>query len=146
LREEEMLDGYYAIVTSELQQTDGKIIDIYRGLWRIEESFKITKSDLEARPVHLSREDHIQAHFLICFIALVISRILQHRVGNNFSVSKILESLNKICCSHVKENLYVFDYRDDVTDAVGKAFEIDFTRKYMKLGEIKKILGEVKKS
>lgn len=145
LREEEMLDGYYAIVTSELHQSDDAIIDTYRGLWRIEESFRITKGDLEARPVYLSREDRIQAHFLICFIALVIARILQHRVVNNYSVSKILESLNNVCCSHVKENLYMFDYRDDVTDAVGEAFGIDFTKKYMKLGEIKKILGEVKK-
>jgi transposase len=145
LREEELLDGYYAIVTSELHQTDDKIIDIYRGLWKIEESFKITKSDLEARPVYLSREDRIQAHFLICFIALVIARLLQHRVGSGYSVSKILESLGNINCSHVKENLYIFDYRDDITDTVGEAFGIDFTNKYMTLGEIKKILGEVKK-
>lgn len=143
--EEEMLDGYYAIVTSELKLSDDRIIELYRGLWKIEESFKITKSDLEARPVYLSREDRIQAHFLICFISLVLSRILQHRLENVFPVSSILESLGKVCCSHVKENLYIFDYRDDVTDAAGKALGIDFTKKYMKFGEIKKILGEVKK-
>ena len=145
LKEEEMFDGYYAIVTSEFHQTDDRIIDIYRGLWKIEESFKITKSDLEARHVHLSREDRIQAHFLICFIALTIARILQHKVENRFPASKILESLGKVCCSHVKENIYMFDYRDEVTDAVGNALDIDFSKKYMKLGEIKKILGEVKK-
>jgi transposase len=145
LREEEMLDGYYAIVTSEFNQTDDRIIEIYRGLWKIEESFKITKSDLEARPVYLSREDRIQAHFLICFIALTISRILQHKVGGKYSASRILESLGGVCCSHVKENYYMFDYRDEVTDAVGQALDIDFSRKFMKLGEIKKILGEVKK-
>lgn len=145
LKEEEMLDGYYAIVTSELHQTDDRIIEIYRGLWKIEESFKVTKSDLEARPVYLSREDRIQAHFLICFVALTISRILQHKLGNKFPASRILESLSKVCCSHVKENYYMFDYRDEVTDAVGDALGIDFSNKYMKLGEIKKILGEVKK-
>jgi hypothetical protein len=79
-REEEALDGYYTIVTSESNKEDAEIIDIYRGLWKIEESFKITKSDFEARPVYLSREDRIQAHFLICFISLTIARILQHRV------------------------------------------------------------------
>ena len=118
---------------------------IYRGLWRIEEPFKITKSDLESRPVYLSREDRIQAHFLICFIALVIARILQHRVGNRYSVSKILESLGNVCCSHVQENCYLFDYRDEVTDAIGEALNIDFNKKFMQLGEIKKILGDVKK-
>ncbi len=146
LKEEEMLDGYYAIVTSEFKESDDQIIDIYRGLWRIEESFKITKSDLESRPVYLSREDRIQAHFLICFIALVIARILQHRVGNQYSVSKILESLGNVCCSHVQENCYLFDYRDEVTDAIGEALNIDFSKKFMQLGEIKKILGNVKKS
>lgn len=145
LKEEEKLDGYYAIISSEFGLTEDRIIEIYRGLWKIEESFKITKSDLEARPVHLSREDRIQAHFLICFIALTISRLLQHRLGNKFSVSKILESLSKVCCSHIKENIYMFDYGDEVTAACSEALGLDFSKKYMKLGEIKKILGEVKK-
>lgn len=145
LKEEEKLDGYYAIISSELKLTEDRIIEIYRGLWKIEESFKITKSDIEARPVHLSREDRIQAHFLICFVSLTISRILQYRLNNKFSVSKILESLRNVSCSHIKENIYMFDYRDEVTDACSESFGIDFKSKYMKLGEIKKILGEVKK-
>ena len=73
LKEEEKYDGYYAIVTSEWKESDDRIIEIYRGLWKIEESFKIAKSDLEARPVYVSREDRIQSHFLICFISLVIT-------------------------------------------------------------------------
>ncbi|HCU01437.1 TPA: IS1634 family transposase [Candidatus Nomurabacteria bacterium] len=145
LKEEEKFDGYYAIVTSEWKESDDRIIEIYRGLWKIEESFKITKSDLEARPVYVSREDRIQSHFLICFISLVISRILQHRLGNKYCVTKIIESLRNVSCSHAKENLHLFDYRDEVTDAIGEVLGIDFTKKFMKLGEIKKILGEVKK-
>jgi len=93
LKEEEKYDGYYSIVTSEIKETDERIIEMYRGLWRIEESFKVTKSDLETRPVYLSREEHIKAHFLICFIALVIARLLQHRTNNKYSVGRILESL-----------------------------------------------------
>jgi len=145
LKEEEKYDGYYVIITSELNKSDDEIINIYRGLWKIEESFKITKSDFEARPVYLSREDRIQAHFLICFVALVIARILQYRVKKKYNASRILESLSKVCCSHIKENYYLFDYRDEVTDAVGKALDIDFTKKFMRLGDIKKILGSVKK-
>jgi len=145
LKKEEEMDGYYAIVTSEFRETDELIIEMYRGLWRIEESFRVTKSDLETRPVYLSLEDHIRAHFLTCFIALVIARLLQYKVGNKFSVGKIMESLNKVSCSHVEQNLYLFDYCDEVTEAVGSAIGIDFGLKYMKLGEIKKILGEVKK-
>jgi len=145
LKKEEEMDGYYAIVTSEFRETDERIIEMYRGLWRIEESFRVTKSDLETRPVYLSLEDHIRAHFLTCFIALVIARILQHKVENKYSVGKIMESLNKVSCSHLEQNLYLFDYCDEVTEAVGSAIGIDFGMKYMKLGEIKKILGEVKK-
>ena len=68
LREEEALDGYYVIITSEYEESSDRIIEMYRGLWKIEESFRVTKSDLEARPVFVSREDHIQAHFLTCFV------------------------------------------------------------------------------
>lgn len=145
LKEEEKLDGYYAIVTSELKKTDDKIIEIYRGLWKIEESFKITKSDLETRPVYLSRKDRIESHFLICYISLVIARILQYRIDNKYYVSNILESLAKVCCSYISENTYLFEYRNDVTDTIGEVLKIDFSRKYMTIGEIKKILGEVKK-
>jgi hypothetical protein len=95
LRQEEKFDGYYAIITSEWKKTDQEIIDIYRGLWRIEEAFKVTKSDLAARPVYLSRNDHIQAHFLICFIALVIVRLLALSLGNKYSIPAIVESLKQ---------------------------------------------------
>jgi len=144
LREEERFDGYYAIVTSEWQKTDEEIIDIYRGLWQIEEAFKVTKSDLKSRPVYLSREDHIEAHFLICFVALVIARLLVVRLGNKFSIPKIVESLNRASGSRLEENWYVFNHADEVTRAVGESLNVDLNRKYLKLGEIKKILGATK--
>lgn len=146
LREEEKFDGYYAIVTSEWQKKDEEIIDIYRGLWQIEEAFKVTKSDLKARPVYLSREDHIEAHFLICFVALVIARLLVVRLGNKFSIPKIVESLNRASGSRLEENWFVFNHTDEVTSAVGKLLNVDLSRKYLKLAEIKKILGATKKS
>ena len=76
IAEEEKLDGYYAIVTSEMEKTDEEVIDIYRGLWRIEETFKVTKSELDDRPVYVSTKEHIETHFLTCYLALVISRVL----------------------------------------------------------------------
>jgi transposase len=146
LAEEEKYDGYYAIVSSEIGKTDEEIIEIYRGLWKIEESFRVTKSDLAARPVYLSREDHIQAHFLICFIALVIARLLQEKLGGSFSVSAIAESLSKSCCTLLEENWYVLDHVDDVTAALRDCMGIDLTRKYLTHGEIKNILANAKKS
>ena len=146
LAEEEKYDGYYAIVTSELDMEDEKIIEMYRGLWEIEESFKITKSDLETRPVYLSRQDHIEAHFLICFISLVLARLLEKGLNRKYSVTAILESLNKCSCSLMEQNLYLFDYYDDILRAIGKELKIDFSKKYRTVKEIKKIIGDSKKT
>lgn len=79
---QEYLDlmGYYTIMTSETGKTDKDIISKYHGLSRIEDSFRITKSDLEARPVFVSTPEHINAHFLTCFIALTMIRIIQHKI------------------------------------------------------------------
>jgi transposase len=145
LKQEEELDGYYAIVTSEWKETDEKIIEIYRGLWKIEESFKVTKSDFKTRPIYLSTKEHIEAHFLTCFVALVISRILEHRLDGKHYVGKMLEILSKASCTHIRENTYIFDYFDEVLSDIGNELGIDFGKKYMRLGEIKKVLGEVKK-
>jgi len=101
---------------------------------------------MKARPVYLSREDHIEAHFLICFVALVIARLLVVRLGNKFSIPKIVESLNRASGSRLEENWFVFNHTDEVTSAVGKLLNVDLSRKYLKLAEIKKILGATKKS
>jgi thiol-disulfide isomerase/thioredoxin len=146
LHEEEKFDGYYAIITSEWKKTDQEIIEIYRGLWRIEEAFKVTKSDLAARPVYLSRNDHIQAHFLICFVALVIVRLLALSLDNKYTISSIVKSLNKASGSILEENWYVFDHADEITRVINETLGVDLNRKYLRLGEIKKILGATKKS
>jgi len=153
LREEEKYDGYYAIVTNLFEEgkekerfTDEKIIDAYRGLWRIEDSFRITKEDLETRPVYLSREERIRSHFMTCYISLVILRLIQKETDSKYSATKLIEAMNNISCSNEAENLFLFDYRSCVTDDLGKAFGIDFTKKRMTRKEIKKNLGSVKKN
>lgn len=145
IKQDEQLDGYYAIVTSELDESDDRIIEIYRGLWRIEESFKITKSNLDARPVYLTREDHINAHFFICFIALLIARIVEIRLNYKYSIEKMLDTLRLVSCSHMDANHYLFDYADEVTDDINNVFDLDIGKKVMTLGEIKKIFARVKK-
>jgi len=145
LKEEEALDGYYALITSEHKESPDRIIDMYRGLWRIEESFRVTKSDLEARPVFVSRKDHIQAHFLTCFVALVIARVLEMKLEHKYSITKILESLVKAECTHLQQNYYLFDYYDIVLKDIGIAFDIDFSKRIRSQGEIKKILAATKK-
>lgn len=145
IAEEEKYDGYYAIVTSELDMSDLEVIETYRGLWEIEETFRITKGVLETRPVYVSLEDHINAHFLICFIALTIIRIIQKKLGTPYSAESIIECLNRISCSNEQENIYLFDYRSELSDAIGEALGIDFTNKRLRLGDIKKSLAQAKK-
>ncbi|MGI6451313.1 MAG: IS1634 family transposase [Desulfitobacteriia bacterium] len=143
--EEAKYDGYYAIVTSELDMSDIEVIETYRGLWEIEETFRVTKGVLETRPVYVSLQDHINAHFLTCFIALTIMRIMQKKTDKLYSAEKIIECLNKISCSNEYENIYLFDYRSEISDAIGDALGIDFTNKRLRLGDIKKILAQAKK-
>lgn len=145
IKEDEALDGYYAIVTSEHKEAEDKIIEMYRGLWKIEEAFRVTKSDLEARPVYVSREDHINAHFLTCFVSLVIARILETKMDRRHSIGKMLESLDKSECTLLKANHYLFDYIDDVLQDIGDKFCIDFSYRSRTLGDIKKIFADTKK-
>jgi transposase len=145
IEDEEKYDGYYAIVTSELDDANEHIIEMYRGLWRIEESFKVTKSVLGTRPVYLRTNDHINAHFLICFIALLLARIVEMRLGGKYTISKITETLRNVTCSHLDQNLWLFDFADEVTDECNAVFGTDFGRKAMTLQEIKKNFGETKK-
>lgn len=145
IKEEEQYDGYYAIVTSEDKLTAEQIVNLYRGLWKIEETFKITKSDLETRPVYVSQEDHIEAHFLTCFIALVIVRLLEKELGGTYSVATIAESLNKATAVCLKENIYTFPYYDSVLKDIGLVTHIDFSKGNRFKKDIMRVLGAVKK-
>ena len=130
---------------SEMEKSDDEIIDIYRGLWKIEETFKVTKSELEARPVFMSRKEHIEAHFLTCYIALVLIRVLQHKLDKKYSAGKILESLANCCCYNVQENIFQLTYYDSILKEIGNTLNINFALKNRTLDEIKKILSNTKK-
>ena len=145
IREQEQYDGYYLIVTSEMEETDDHIIEMYRGLWKIEDAFRVTKSDLEGRPMFVSREDHIEAHFLTCFVALLIVRLLQMRTEHKYSVACMLESLGNANAMYISENHYLFGYFDQCLADIGAVLGIDFSKKYRTLGDIKKIIAQTKK-
>lgn len=142
-------DGYYCIVTSETGMGDGEVIDAYRGLWKIEESFRVIKGDLGARPVFCSTETHIRAHFLICFIALVVVRLIQADVergtGSRPSAAAVQEALSGIVGHRLDENHWLFDYRTDLTDALGSAAGVDLTRRALSKGQVRDIMAAVRK-
>lgn len=140
IQKEEKYDGYYSIVTSEKHLSDLEIHSIYKGLWEIEESFKIIKSEFKARPVYVKKDEHVEAHFLVCFVALVIMRVLEQMLNEKYSVKKIRQALINYSCSYLEQNYYLFDYRDEVIKSIESVFGFDLSKKIMSLAEIKKIL------
>ena len=91
-------DGYFCIITSELDYDYKKILEVYSNLWKIEESFRITKSDLETRPIYVSAEARINGHFITCYVALLIIRMLQMKLNYKLSVERIVRALNTSNC------------------------------------------------
>jgi transposase len=97
ITEAEKYDGYYAIMTDRMELSTDEVVSIYKGLWKIEESFRILKTDLQARPVFVWSDDHVQGHFALCFLSLYMLRLLQYRLeqnGMNFSAEQIMEGMN----------------------------------------------------
>ena len=140
IEEEEKLDGYYCIVTSEENLSDLELRNIYKGLAKIEETFKITKSEFEARPINVRLEDHIDAHFLICFISLVIIRLLQQDINNRYTIKNILEKIKNFKCTHEVGNIYKFiGYKPEI-QYLNRKLQIDMDKKYNTREKIKKIL------
>ncbi len=140
IKEEGLYDGYYSIVTSELQMSDVKMREVYRGLSRIEDSFKITKTFFESRPVYVRTNDHIDAHFATCFLALVLERLLEYKLDHKYPTGKIIESLRNYTCTHLDANNWQFTYYDEVIDACGKALYMNLNDKYKTQQEIQRLL------
>lgn len=140
-KEEEKYDGYYSIVTSEENLSDLEIRKIYRGLARIENTFKVTKSTLASRPVYVWTPEHIEAHFLTCFVALVILRLLEEKLERKFSPDKIVESLKKYTSSNIEHDIYLQNNFDDIIEMLSKMYNLNLDKKYRTLTEIKKILN-----
>jgi len=141
IAEAEKYDGYYLIVTSETGWDDGRIIDTYRELWKIEESFKVTKSELKTRPVYVWTPDHIEAHFLICYIALAILRLLQLATG--LPCSRIREEIASMSGTNVDANWWIFDHRTDESDLIVEAVGLEELKlKNLTTGKAMEILAK----
>ena len=123
IKEEEKYDGYYALSTNLIGNID-EILKITKGRWEIEESFRIMKSDFLARPVNLSREDRIKAHFMTCFIALLIYRILEKKLDYKYTTSQILNTLRAMDVLESKGDGYIPEYiRTNLTDDLHNVFD-----------------------
>lgn len=143
--EDEKYDGYYSIITSEIDMPDHEVVKAYHELWEIERSFRITKSDLESRPVFLTLEQRIEAHFLTCFIALLLLRLLSKRLEGKYAPEQIIQSLRKYQVCFIKDNVFKTTYYDQIIRDLGAALDLTLDRRFLRTGEIKQLVADSKK-
>ena len=139
IKEQEKFDGYYSIVTSELEYSDKKMREVYRELINIENSFKITKTNLETRPVYVWTKQHIEGHFLTCFISLVILRLIENRLNYKYTIENIINTLRETFAIKIEHDVYQQKAPNEITKALCETFDIDLYRKRRTLKNIKNI-------
>lgn len=174
IKEEEELDGYYIIRTNVVGIMEGEniesfngyesrwhpsdnllelnrpvsdldIIDTYRGLWQIEDIFKITKSILKTRPLFVHKEESIEAHFLSCFVSLLLIKLLEKKTDYKIPVLTMVDSLRKANLSLLPDGNYMNTYCNNVISEIGKVLELDLCKKYYSAQELKLIRGKTVK-
>lgn len=123
IADEEKYDGFYAVITN-LDDDIGEIIKINKQRWEIEENFQIMKSEFDARPVYVRREDRIKAHFMTCFIGLMVYRLLEKELDDKYTCQEILNTLRKMNLTKlIKDGGYIPAYkRTDLTDTLHEIF------------------------
>ena len=121
------------------------IVDMYHGLWKIEQTFRVTKSELEARPVYVSRKDRIEAHFLTCFISLLIVRILEHELDHEFSSEQIITSMKKANVVELNSTTFKTLYYDKTLKKLKEVLDIEFGVNVYTRAGIRKMLAAAKK-
>lgn len=146
IREEAMYDGFYAVVTN-LEDDPSEIIKINKRRWEIEENFRIMKSDFEARPVYVQRDDRIKAHFLTCYISLLVYRLLEKKLGEEFTCNQILETLRKMNVTLLsKDSGYIPAYkRTKLTDALHNTFKFRTDFEFITKSSMRSIISSTKK-
>ena len=144
IAKEEMFDGFYGVCTN-LDDSAEEIIKVNQRRWEIEESFRIMKSEFKARPVYLSRDDRITAHFTTCFLSLVLHRFLEKKLEEKFTSSEIINTLREMNFMESIGNGYIPTYtRTDLTDALHEKFGFRTDYQILTNNNFKKILKKIK--
>ena len=145
IAEEEKYDGLYGVCTN-LEDNVEEIIKVNHRRWEIEESFRIMKSEFKARPVYLSRDDRIQAHFMTCFIALLIHRLLEKKIEEKYTCEEIINCLREMNLMYVGEEGYIPTYtKTDLTDELHEKYGFRTDYEITTEKKMKKILKDLKK-
>ena len=144
IQKEEMYDGFYA-VTTDLDCDVTEVIKINKQRWQIEECFRIMKTDFEARPVYLQKEDRIKAHFLICFLALLVYRLLENKLNKEYTVSEITNTLRTMEVTKIEDYGYIPSYeRTKLTDKLHELFGFRTDTEIIKKSKMRNIIKQSK--
>ena len=133
---DEQFDGVNVLVTSEIHMSDDKIITHYGSLYKIEDCFRVTKTEFNAKPVYVRLEEHIEAHFLTCFLSLIIIRVLQHKSNWKFSARKLIEAINSAKAIELTKGFYKVTASEDLKELF-KMLNIDFNKEIVRHEDIK---------
>ena len=129
-------DGINVLVTSEINMSDEAILDSYKQLSKIEDCFRATKTEIESRPVYVWTEKHIQAHFLTCFIALILIRLLQYKTNWAMSPERMINALNSAKATHLQDDYYRLQENSDMKE-LNKLLGHEWQRGIVKFEELK---------
>ncbi|MEG0022504.1 MAG: IS1634 family transposase [Bacilli bacterium] len=145
IEKESQYDGFYGVCTN-LDDTVEDIIKVNHMRWKIEESFRIMKTEFKSRPVYLSNDDRIQAHFMTCYISLLIHRILEKKLEEKYTTFEIINCLRKMNMINVETEGYIPTYtRTDLTDSLHDKFGFRTDFEITSENKMKKILKDIKK-
>ena len=145
IAKEEQYDGFYAVCTS-LEDEPEPIIKVNQRRWEIEECFRIMKSEFQARPVYLKLKDRIVAHFITCFISLIVYRYLERKLDNRYTVGQIIDTLQEMNFLKYEGKGYQPTYtRTELTDALHEAFGFCTSKEIVPIRKMKKICADTKR-
>ena len=145
IADEEKYDGFYAVCTN-LDESVSNIVKANKRRWEIEECFRIMKTDFEARPVYLKRQERILAHFITCFIALIVYRYLEKKLDNKYTIDQIIPALQEMDFMKYEGKGYQPVYtRSVLTDDLHEAFGFCTSKQIVPVAKMKNIISQTKK-
>ena len=145
IAKEKLYDGFYAVITN-LEGDVGEIIKINKQRWEIEENFRIMKTELEARPVYVRRDDRIKAHFMTCYISLLLYRLLEQKLTENYTAEQLIATLRSMKLTLLNTaNGYIPSYtRTELTDSLHKTFGFRTDYEFITKASMRTIIKETK--
>ena len=146
IEKEALYDGFYAVCTNLIDDSVKDILSVSEGRWKIEESFRILKTDFESRPVYVSREDRIRAHFLTCYLALLIFRLLEKKIGDGYTSGQIIQTLREYNLLRINGEGYLPEYtRTLLTDRLHDEFGFRTDMEIIPTRKMRSIIASTKK-